>query len=403
MQNHQKNQATPSDIKYELLITGHHPATTVKVTVSKSMYRRTFPVNKGKTATVRLPRTLEMVGSNVFSRSVFIEADNDISVLARSHEGASVGTTLVFPVHQLGRVYYVVTPKGSATDDFKEFAIVAQENATDIDIYLKGDVIFNTQAYSAGSKISVNLNAFQAVQLQSSDDLSGTRVESKEPVAVLSGHSCIMKGIACNHVVEQLLPISSWGTFFIVPLLPFQNRDGTLYVTASQNTYLKYQHGDRLNSQNLESGEVIQLNKPSSEPVYISASSRIQVLFFSTGGESQGRGPLFTNIPAVTSFCRSYDIDKISQFDHYAVIVAKTSEPSGIAIEQKTIGKSQWRSIPGTEYFWSEHSLDGEASVLSLEDLSIPLGVFILGVSQHDGYGSQPCCSSSKYFETYYL
>ncbi|XP_025025324.1 IgGFc-binding protein-like [Python bivittatus] len=395
MQNHQKNQPNSSDIKYELLITGHHPATIVRVTVSKSMYRRTFPVNKGMTTTIRLPNTIEMVGSAVFDGTVFIEADKEISVFARSREGSSIGTTLVFPVHQLGRVYYVVTPKDSTADGFKEFAIVAQETATDIDIYLKGEVIYNTQVYSEGSKLSVNLGAFQAVQLQSSDDLSGTRVESKEPVAVLSGHSCIMKDVACNHVVEQLLPISSWSTFFIVPLLPFENRDGTLYVTASQNTYLKYQQGDRLNSQNLEPGEVVQLNKLSSEPIYISANSVIQVLFFSTGGESQGHGPLLINIPAVTSFCRSYDIDKMSQFDNYAVIVAKTSEPNGIAIDEITFGKSQWRSVPGTEYYWSEHSLGGEAGVLSLDGLGIPLGIFILGVSQYDGYGSQAHCSSS--------
>ncbi|KAM6428804.1 IgGFc-binding protein-like [Liasis olivaceus] len=395
MQNHQKNQPNSSDIKYELLITGHHPATIVRVTVSKSMYRRTFPVNKGMTTTIRLPNTIEMVGSAVFDGTVFIEADKEISVFARSREVSSVGTTLVFPVHQLGRVYYVVTPEDSTADGFKEFAIVAQETATDIDIYLKGDVIYNTQVYSAGSKLSVNLAAFQAVQLQSSDDLSGTRVESKEPVAVLSGHSCIMKDVACNHVVEQLLPISSWSTFFIVPLLPFQNRDGTLYVTASQNTYLKYQQGDRLNSQNLESGEVIQLNKLSSEPIYISANSVIQVLLFSTGGESQGHGPLLINIPAVTSFCRSYDIDKMSQFDNYAVIVAKTSEPNGIAIDETTFGKSQWRSVPGTEYYWSEHSLGREVGVLSLDGLGIPLGIFILGVSQYDGYGLQAHCSSS--------
>lgn len=355
-------------------------------------------ISKGTVATVRLSATFEMRGSNYFDMTVFIEASKDISVFAGTSGGSSVGTSLVLPVHQLDRVYHVVTPN-ITTKGFKEFAIVAQETATEVDIYLKGDVLFNRQAYPAGSKLSVNLEAFQALQLQSSDDLSGTRIESKEPVAVFSGHSCVMKDNACNQVFEQLLPTSSWGTFFIVPVLPFQNRDGTLYVTASQNTYLKYRHGDELSTQTLESGEVMQLNKYSSEPFSISASARIQVLYFSTDGESQGRGPLLVSIPAVTSFCKSYDLAYVKGLDNYAIIVAKTSDPSGIRIQRRPFEKSQWRSVPDTEYSWSEYNLDRGAGILS-SDRPVPLGVFILGFSQHDGYGSQAHCFSCKYCQT---
>ncbi|XP_060549962.1 IgGFc-binding protein-like isoform X2 [Pantherophis guttatus] len=395
MQDHQKYQSNPPDIKYQLLITGHHHSTVTKVSVSKHMFWRTFVINKGNTATVKIPKTFEMSGSNYFDMTVFIEANKDISVFAQHEGGSSVGTTLVLPFHQLGRVYHVVTPNVSNTDGFKEFAIVAQETATEVDISLKGDVLFNGQAYPAGSKLSVNLEAFQALQLQSSDDLSGTKIESKEPVAVFSGHSCIMKDNACNQVYEQLLPSSSWGAFFIVPMLPFQNRDGILYITASQNTYLKYQHGDVLSSQTLESGEVMQLNKYSSEPVSISASARIQVLYFSTGGESQGHGPLLLNIPAVTSFCKSYDLLSMKQLDNYAIIVAKTSDPSRIRIQRKTLAKSQWKSVPDTEYYWTEYSLARGGGILSSEGLRVPLGVFILGFSQNDGYGSQDHCITS--------
>lgn len=398
MQDHQKYQGSPSDNKYQLLISGHYSSTAVKVSESKHKFWRTFVVNKGRVATVRLPDTYQMRGSNYFDMTVFIEANRDISVFAQGNGRSSVGTSLVLPVHQLDRVYHVVTPN-ITTNGFKEFAIVAQETATDVDIYLKGDVLFNRQAYPAGSKLSVNLEAFQALQLQSSDDLSGTRIEAKEPVAVFSGHSCIMKGNACNQVFEQLLPSSSWGTFFIVPVLPFQNRDGILYVTASQNTYLQYQHGDELSTQTLESGEVMQLNKYSSEPFSISASARIQVLYFSTDGERQSSGPLLVSIPAVTSFCKSYDLVYMQQLDNYAIIVAKTSDPRGIRIQRRPFEKSQWRSVPDTEYSWSEYNLGRGAGILS-SDRHVPLGVFILGFSQHDGYGSQAHCISCKYCQT---
>ncbi|XP_026548896.1 IgGFc-binding protein-like, partial [Notechis scutatus] len=394
MQDHQKYQRKLSDIKYQLLITGHHPSTLTKVSVSKHMFWRTLVISKGMVLTVNLPDTFQMSESNYFDGTVFVEANKDISVFAQGHRGSLVGTTRLLPVHLLDRVYHVVTPNDSNTDGFKEFAIVAQENATDVDISLKGDVLFNGQVYPAGSKLSVNLKAFQALQLQSSDDLSGTRIESKEPVAVFSGHSCIMKNNDCNQVFEQLLPSSSWGTFFIVPELPFQNRDGILYITASQKTYLKYQHGNVLSSQTLVSGEVMQLNKYSSEPVSISASARIQVLYFSTGGESQGHGPLLLNIPAVTTFCRSYDLPYMKHLDNYAIIIAKTSDLSGIRIQWKSFAKSQWKSVPDTEYYWTEHSLARGGGILSSLDFHVPLGVFTLGFSQNDGYGSQDHCTS---------
>ncbi|XP_013923371.1 PREDICTED: IgGFc-binding protein-like [Thamnophis sirtalis] len=391
MQDYQKY---PSDTKYHLQITGHHPSTVIKVSVSKYKFWKTLVISKGITTTVKLPSTFGMSGSHYFDMTVFIEANKDISVFAQGHRRSSAGTTLVLPVHQLDRVYHVVTPNDSNTDGVKEFAIVAQEAATRVDVSLKGDVLLNGQAYPAGSKLSVNLEAFQALQLQSSDDLSGTRIESKEPVAVFSGHSCIMKDNACNQVFEQLLPSSSWGTFFIVPLLPFQNRSGTLYITASQNTNVKYQHGDVLSSHTLESGEVMQLSKYSSEPVSISASARIQVLYFSTGGESQDQRPLLLNIPAVTSFCRSYDLPYVKQLNNYAIIVAKTSDPSGIRIQRRTFAKSQWKSVPDTEYHWTEYSLARRGGVLSSEGLLVPLGVFIIGFSQYDGFGSQGHCTS---------
>ncbi|XP_042296353.1 IgGFc-binding protein-like [Sceloporus undulatus] len=396
MQNNQKNLANEPSAKHELLITGYSPKTMVRVTIGKSMYRRTFPLNEGRTVTIKLPNTIELLGTELFDGTVLIEADKDISILARSHDGSSVGSTVLYPVQQLGTLYYVVTPVGDKANTFKEFVVVAYETSTRINISLTGAVTYKGNGYPSGSRLVAHLEAFQAIQLQSSDDLTGTKVESDEPVAVLSGHSCAQDNKACDHVVEQLLPTPSWGSFFIVPLLSFQNRHGTVYVVASQNTFIKYQHGHIEKSQDMEAGQVLQLDHQSSEPMYISANNGIQVLFSAVGAADQDYGSSLINIPAVTSYCVSHNTGGMSQYDRFAVIIAKTSESSGIMLEKEGIGTLQWRPVPDTEYSWAEHSLSKTADVFSLEHPSTPFGLFILGVSQNDGSGSMAVCTTGE-------
>ncbi|KAH0631338.1 hypothetical protein JD844_005627 [Phrynosoma platyrhinos] len=396
MQNNQKNLANEPSAKHELLITSYSPKTTVRVTIGKSMYRRTFPLNEGQTVTIKLPNTIELLGTDLFDGTVLIKADKDISILARSHDGSSVGSTVLYPVQQLGTLYYVVTPVGDKANTFKEFVVVAYQTSTTINISLTGAVTYKGKGYPSGSKLVAHLEAFQAMQLQSSDDLTGTKVEANEPVAVLSGHSCAQNNSACDHVVEQLLPIPSWGSFFIVPLLSFQNRHGTVYVVASQNTFIKYQHGHIEKSLDMEAGQVLQFDHQSSEPMYISANNGIQVLFSAIGAEDQDYGSFLINIPAITSYCMSHNTGGMSHYDRFAVIIAKTSESSGITLEKKAIGSLQWRPIPGTEYSWAEHSLSKTANTIFLEHPSIPFGLFILGISQNDGSSSVAVCTTGE-------
>nr|XP_028596464.1 IgGFc-binding protein-like [Podarcis muralis] len=393
MLNIKQNQR---NTKLELLITGYHPATTVTVTSNKATFQNTVPVNEGETVSIELPASAEMVGTDTFDRAVTIRANHDISVFSRSHKDYSTGAMVVYPVEQLGTLYYVVTPVGEMADTFKEFAVVAYQAATRVDIHLTGSVTFKGHVYPAGSILVVNLKAFQAIQLQSLQDLSGTKVESSGPVAVLSGHSCAKNHTHCDHVVEQLLPVSRWGATFLVPPVSFQSRYDMVYIVASQNTSVTYQSGPIAGNYNMRAGEAIQLSIQPSRALYISADRGIQVLFFFTGA-SRGStiyDPFLINVPPLTSSCRSYRIEGMAGFDNYAVIIAKTSETGEITLEKRAVENIQWRPIPATEYSSAQLSLGRKASSLSLEHPSTPFGLFIFGGSFRDGYGSIALCSS---------
>ncbi|KAJ7304150.1 hypothetical protein JRQ81_011679 [Phrynocephalus forsythii] len=381
--------------KFELLITGYHPATTVTVTLNKSLFRKTITVNTGETVSVVLPNSVEMVGSDVCDGTVLIQANKEISVFSHSHRASTSGATLVYPVNQLGTEYYVVTPMGTIANTFKEFAIAAHRFPTRVDILLAGPIVYKRMVYTAGSRLVVHLRAFRTLQIQSSYDLSGTKIVTNASVAVLSGHSCAVKHTSCDHVVEQLLPVPSWGTTFIVPPLSFQPRLDTVYVIASQKTSIKYQSGNSHGSYNVVAGQVTTVDVQPSQPLSFSANAGIQVVFFFAGTAVGGQtfDPFIINIPSISNYSTSYDIRGMAHCYNYAVLIAKTSEFHRIILANKPIGRIQWRPVQGTQYSWGEYKLDREDSNLSLRHPDTPFGLFILGFSSYDGYGLVAPCS----------
>ena len=61
---------------------------------------------------------------------------------------------------------------------------------------------------------TVTLNAFDAYQVQSNNDLSVTKVQSNEPIHVYSGNvraDVPSDAGSRDHLVDELLPTTSWG------------------------------------------------------------------------------------------------------------------------------------------------------------------------------------------------
>ncbi|KAK9394606.1 IgGFc-binding protein-like [Crotalus adamanteus] len=385
------NYANYQSKKLELHFSGYHPATNIIVSTNSGEIHRT--VNEGEITSIELPLSLEMVGSDIFNNAVLIEADKDISVSSYSDVSGSTAGTLIYPIDQLGQLYYVVTPTEDSSLNLKEFAVVAHENLTSVTIHLKGTVTFKNQVYPAGSIFVTDLKAFEAIQLQSTEDLSGTRIESTKPVAVLSGHICAVKFTACDHVVEQLLPVQNWGTTFIVPPLPFQTQYDIAYVVSAENTLMEYQSSSKKESRTMLAGEVVKLEVLASQPLFISADAGIQVHLFFTGSRSRGYSydSFLMTIPAITCYCNSYHIYGKKGFINTAMIIAKSSESSGITMEGKAI---RWTQIPGTEYSWAEQDVQVTDRAQSVEHKETPFGLFVFGGSSYRGYGTAALCSS---------
>ncbi|XP_020671291.3 IgGFc-binding protein [Pogona vitticeps] len=391
MQNYESRGTVETSL--QLFLTGYNNSTPVTVTLAKTSTQKSYVLNEGEMMPIDIPITAEMKGSGIFDQSVLIQAGKDISAVLYDRKKYSVGATTLYPVHELGTEYYIITPAGTkATGYLKEFAIIAWQTPTKVDVYLKGTVIFDGQSYSTGSKLTIHLAAFQVAQLQSSDDLSGTRVLSSAQVAVLSGHVCVQQNYYCDQVVEQLLPVSSWGTTFIVPPVFVQDSGDTVYVAASQTTRVHYQVGKSKSYHDMVAGEVLQLEIHAPQALYISANAGIQVLLFFPGITVgvKGYDPFLINVPSISSYGLSYYINGLDKFGNYIVIIAKSSEISSITADKAAITGVQWTEVPGSDYSWGEGEWATTTKTISLEHPRTPFGVFFFGTRNYEGFGFAP-------------
>ncbi|KAH1179768.1 hypothetical protein KIL84_005818, partial [Mauremys mutica] len=400
LENHFPYLSTPQTA-LQLLITGYSPSTTVTVTGESLGFQKVITLGSGQTVPVQLPASAEMVGGGLFNSAVVVEANKDISVLALNYKHQTADSTVVYPLESLGNEYYIVTPREilARVSNSPEFAVVAGPASTTVQIHLKGLVFFEDRYYNQSSPLSVTLRPYQAIQLQSRDGFSGTRVSAQHPVAVLSGHSCISLMYGQSHVVEQLLPVSSWGSTFVVPPLGagYFNFD-RVYITASQPTHVRHQRGEESGVQDMAAGDVMEVEMGGAKALSISASAHIQVLYYSPGGENYGTdyAPFIMNIPPVTSYCLSYRLGGLQEFDNYAAVIAKNSAVPTLTLDKQTLGRSQWHPVDTVPYLWSIRSLGKESSSHILEHPSSTFGVLSFGVSRLNSYGSVAVCAKDS-------
>ncbi|XP_029094684.1 IgGFc-binding protein isoform X2 [Monodon monoceros] len=351
-------------------------------------------VGPGQSVMVNITAKAEMVGSNTFQRAVVVHSDRTISVQAINAKPNTADVTQLWPVRALGTEYFVLTPSSASSQNLKEFAVVAGAAGASVSIQLKGSVTFQRKSYSAGNVLSVTLDPYQVAQVQSTANLSGSKVTASSPVAVLSGHSCAQKNTNCNHVVEQLLPTSAWGTYYVVPPLSFQTRSDLVYVVASQATKLTYNLGGTNGSRELQAGNVAEFEIQQSQPLYLSADVGIQVLLFGTGTTKDGvtYDPHLVLIPDVAAYCPAYVVNSVPNSKCVALVVAPTKAAGELTIDGQRLGANlTWAVVPGSEFSYAEVDL-GTTDSIHVAEAATNFGLLTFGLNQDVSFGTAAAC-----------
>ena len=157
------------------------------------------------------------------------------------HRGGS-DTFLVIPkqeYEQQNPYKYIAVSYFSRHSEYNSsVAIIAQYNDTQLSISSKVDIIIDDTLTLTGATTNIILQEGETFLVQSLNDLTGLLVASNNPLAMMSGHECTNvpnSEYACDHLVEQIPPVSSWGRKFATAPLKGRQAYDVFRILASEN------------------------------------------------------------------------------------------------------------------------------------------------------------------------
>jgi len=355
-------------------------------------------------------------------RSITITSDVPIIVSLLNTLSQSTDSYTAIPTKHLGMDYisvcrpidrYPIMSLNSATSDTigraGQFAVIATENATDIEIV--PSTVTETGRL-ANVPMYVRLNRGETflvrarVDTTGRSDLSGSRVRSSKPVGFLSGH--LRTSVPTNrvfskdHLVEMLPSLDKWGKRYATTpfaLVRPQDPDRIRLVAAQDGTTINYTSPLGPGTIALDEGEYFEASV--SVPVLWESDKPFLVVQFmpSRYRPDDNYDPAMVVIPPVEQFVQSAifqfptleineDLGSAQEFFYYVNIVADSAAIPTLRLNGQLVTTLapiiQVNRIPGSTLRWAQVRLAQGAYSLTADE-----GTFsgiIYGTSLADSY-----------------
>ncbi|MCX7929420.1 MAG: IgGFc-binding protein [Chlorobi bacterium] len=368
----------------------------VTMEIPSLSFRHRLVIPAGEMRSVRITPEAEL---DTFPRpqlrALHIQSSAPIAVYALNRRIQTTDTYLALPTDVLGTDYRVMCYSKLSAVLTPIFAIVATEDDTRVEIL---PTTPTTDGHGAQQAYSTVLDRGQVYQVRAqyfatgSGDLTGTRIRSSKPIAVFSGHTCayVPPGVkACNHLVEQLPPVNTWGKHYYIGKLKGRSRY-TVRILASQNRTRVFKNQTLIAV--LDAGEYYEETN-ATDHMQITADKPILVAQFSQGygnGDEIG-DPMMILISPTQQFARRYRIITPVQgsWDHYINVVAREEALSGLRLDGRPITREQFERIGITSYAIAQLRLNFGTHTITADE---PFGLYSYGfgyrTDAYDAYGT---------------
>ena len=348
--------------------------TTGEITLSDNNEKIAFSVSAGDIEKIQIPNRMLLSGTEIKKKTIGIISKKDIVVIGLNKRQHTTDAFLVLPDKVLAKEYY--TLNYTSVNYKNEFAIVAIEDDTFVNIEL---------ANSLG-RLDINLSKGQTYQYQNYEKLTGTYIKSNKNIAVLSGTECTNipneQYTACDHIVEQLLPINTWENKFITVSLATRLKGDTFRILASEdNTTLSI---NNKTITTLDAGEYYNTILAGSN--YITANNPLLVAQYSNSTAYDGvtSDPFMTLVPAINQFNTEHIINTPLGFTDYINLVVSTDSLSSIKLDGSVIDKNEFSAVAGTSYSSARIQISYGKHSLSCNK---KFGMIGYGFADYDSYG----------------
>lgn len=382
MPNHVANNG---EAKPTLAITAYASVANVIVEVKGLKFKQSVKIEKGATSYITLPESTEIGQDGVSAKTVLITSDADITVVASHIKPFTGDSSVIFPVTQLGRSHIVFTPDGGPMN--KIVAIVNGKEANTVDILPYSDLMLTSMTHlQQGVKTTISLAPYEVYLLRSEKTLSGTRINSKLPLAVLSGHECLSIVGTCEHVYEQLVPIEALSDEYLVPAMHLVIDKDTAHVVAVEDdTDVTVSYGLIPQHKTLHAGEL--LNVDINLPTVIKSNKKIMVMYTSSNLPFD---EFLTNIIPTSQMARSWTIHSQEGYENFAVIVSEAETSKSL------FGLLKLNVFPANrKYTWAIKPIGSQKGPMTISGDSLQ-AVYVYGGKIRHGYSTTGVCNTGR-------
>ncbi|XP_022094535.1 uncharacterized protein LOC110981335 [Acanthaster planci] len=284
--------------------TSEEVPTHVRVVVPRAEFSTSVSITPGTTGAVQLPPTAVGRDTGPQQGTVRLEANSPVTiqVMVHVHTGSSSSEAfLALPLESLGMEYIASSTTTSiqlnANDQSRAMlTITGVCDGTSVSIKAAQPVTYQGVVYKMRRTLRVMLDNGESVQIEATGQITGTRITSDKPIAVLLATTCPAEADDehCFYSVEQLSPVYALGKQFLVAQL-VTGRDSdvvdeVLVLGTRAGTTVEIPgHGM---SRRLGRGEQWRLPTVHTDaPLFLEADRPVQVTLYSTALDGIGCSP----------------------------------------------------------------------------------------------------------------
>lgn len=381
-----------SGVNLDLFITGELPTDGQVILPGNVVIP--FSVTPGEITKVDIPSSmLPVAAEGVENKGFQVIADEEVTVYGLNQRANTTDAYLGLPVDILGTEYIVVSYNTLGGNLLASMlGVVATMDNTTITIIPTA----TSNNKTAGVPFQVTMNRGQSYQfaaITNGVDLTGSIISSNHPIAVFSGHTCAnvpVGSAACDHMVEQIPPVSALGQSFVTIPLASRRAGDRFRIVATQDDTEVSISGTGGYSQNftINRGGFREVDIPSTVFTRIVADKAVLVAQFSKGQTTDNviSDPFMMLIPPFEQFQNSYTVGTPSTgfSRHYVNLAVPISQKGNIQLDGNLLDPSSFTDIPGTEFSGAQVAIS--AGTHNLEG-DLPFGAFVYGFGNFDSYG----------------
>ena len=275
---------------------------------------KTYSITAGSLLNLTKPLTMEPT-------ALCVEKGINLMAIGMNREVWSFDAFITFNLPDIlqAETFIIITPE---TDSERKgtknnhLIIAAFYNNTEVEFIMNANVTYTISGnWSAQFNTRYTLNSFDYLSVESENDLTGNEIHTSKPVSVFSGHKCAnipVEANACDHVVEQIPPVSRWGKHFIVTTFERSLRelqgDSIKMVVSQDDTEITVTCLSDIAPEHLVLAELnrnLSFQLPPNKTCIINSSHPILAVLFSIGSEravSDLGDPSMTIIPHLDTY-----------------------------------------------------------------------------------------------------